>query len=325
MTDIEHTASSSASDKTLGRRIFEFPLVALLLGLLTFVALGFVIGLSYMGLVQLTGADLEAPPEWLGTYLPAILLTIGSIVVLKLVLRTLGEHPQDDLPFDRRAGDFFVGILFAAVLMSAIVAIAALLGGYRIVGWGGSTSFLMLFLMAGFQAAFFEEILFRGLMFRFLEEFFGSAIALLLSALAFGLVHWSNPNGTLFAGLAIALEAGILLGGAYMLTRNLWFAIGIHWGWNVVQGYVWDVSVSGIAVDGLVEAQPVGDVLISGGAFGLEASVIAMVLATAAGLWLLKRSHDLGHIVSPWWVRRRKGLALPTSTPPLSPTLALRE
>ncbi|GAB5351214.1 CPBP family intramembrane glutamic endopeptidase [Qipengyuania sp. 483] len=310
--------------KSKARRFFDFPLIALLSGLLSFVVAGITVGLILYAVAAIAGIpDMETAPVWLSDYLSAILLAIAAVMVAKFSLRYLGAEPRDDLPFDGRARDFFVGLLFAAVLMSLMVGIAALLGAYRIDGWGGSTSFLMLLLMAGFQAAFFEEILFRGVIFRFLEEFFGSWIALLISALVFGLVHWSNPNGTLLAGLAIALEAGILLGAAYMLTRNLWLAIGLHWGWNVVQGYIWDVSVSGIAVDGLVDAKPVGDPLISGGAFGLEASAIAMVVATATGIWLLVKAARIGHIVQPWWVRRRTGKALPVSTPPVSPTLSV--
>ncbi|WP_369812159.1 CPBP family intramembrane glutamic endopeptidase [Mycobacterium tuberculosis] len=42
----------------------------------------------------------------------------------------------------------------------------------------------------------------------------------------------TNPGATWFSSVAIAVEAGILLGAAYMLTRRLWLAIGIHAAWN---------------------------------------------------------------------------------------------
>jgi hypothetical protein len=96
-----------------------------------------------------------------------------------------------------------------------------------------------------------------------------------------------------------------MLGGAYMLTRSLWVPIGLHFGWNMTQGLVWDVPVSGNEVDGLVDARLVGDPLISGGAFGLEASLIALVVAGGFGVWLVKRAADKGEVMQPWWVRRR--------------------
>jgi hypothetical protein len=65
------------------------------------------------------------------------------------------------------------------------------------------------------------------------------------------------------------------------------------------------VPVSGTDQNGMVEAQLSGPELLSGGAFGLEASLIAMVLATAAGLMLVVLAVRRGEIVRPWWVRRR--------------------
>ena len=313
MTDVVEQGGSVETTrvKPLWRRIIEFPLVAMLLGIVTFFAgfavVGIVVVLIGLAAGLTTVAGLQSPdgiPDWLGTHVAGLLLALMSVIIAKVVLRRLGEDKRDELPFDARSFDFFRGIGLAFLLMSAIVAVAALLGGYSISGWGGSTSWPFLFLVTGFQAAFFEEILFRGVIFRFLEEFAGSIAALLWSGLIFGLVHYSNPNGTLFASLAIAVEAGILLGGAYMLTRNLWLAIGVHWGWNVTQGYVWDVPVSGIDGDGMLEAHPVGSELISGGAFGLEASLVALVLATTVGIILVAKAYRRGHFVSPWWVRR---------------------
>ncbi|MXO93515.1 CPBP family intramembrane metalloprotease [Erythrobacter arachoides] len=308
---------------TTFQRVVRFPLVALVLGLLVFAVLMAAV-FGVLGVVAAVAgvAENDTPPAWLADYVLSILLTVGSVLLLKIAVRHLGEEPRDDLPFDARSRDFGWGILFAGLLMSAIVGVTALLGGYRIDGWGGSTSLAFIILSAGFQAAFFEEILFRGVIFRFVEAFAGSWVALLVSALLFGLVHWSNPNGTLLAALAIAIEAGVLLGGAYMLTRNLWLAIGLHWGWNVVQAYIWDVAVSGIAVDGMLDARPAGDPLISGGSFGLESSVVAMVLATGTGLWLVWMAAQRGHVVQPWWVRRRRGLSLPASSAPLAPMQA---
>jgi len=109
------------------------------------------------------------------------------------------------------------------------------------------------------------------------------------------------------SSLTIAAVAGTLLGGAYMLTRSLWLPVGIHFGWNVTQGLVWDVPVSGFDVDGLVSARLVGDPLISGGAFGLETSVIALVVGGAAGAWMVWRAVAAGEVRQAMWVRR--GLA----------------
>lgn len=293
----------NAEHRPLWRRIAAFPLVALVIAL---VALLLPIGL----LVPLLRAlPLEALPDWIDAPLLSLLSIAMAVASYKLVIARLGERPRDELPFDRSAHDAWRGALIAAVLMSAIVGIVAVLGGYRIAGWGGSGSLAMLLFAAGLQAGVIEELLARGVLFRFLEEFGGSWFALALSSALFGFGHIANPNATLFSSLAIAMEAGILLGGAYMLTRNLWLAIGLHFGWNVVQGYVWDVPVSGMAVDGLVDARLGGHPLVSGGTFGVEASLVALVLATSLGAWFVVRAVRKGHLVRPWWVRRRLALA----------------
>jgi hypothetical protein len=90
-----------------------------------------------------------------------------------------------------------------------------------------------------------------------------------------------------------------------MLTRSLWMPIGLHAAWNFVQGAIFDVPVSGLDEQGLVEARLSGPELLSGGAFGLEASVIAMVIATAAGVLLVLMAVKKGELMQPHWVRRR--------------------
>ncbi len=285
--------------RPLWRRIADFPLVALAIALVALLAPLAGIG-PFLKLLPL-----ESLPRWIDAPLGALCVIVVAIVVYKLLVARLGDAPRDDLPFDRRTRDVLRGAAIAALLMSAIVGVAAALGAYRIDGWGGSTSFLTLLLGAGLQAALFEEIVVRGVLFRFLEEFGGSWFALALSSALFGFGHIFNANATMFSSLAIAVEAGLMLGGAYMLTRNLWLAIGLHFGWNMVQGYVWDVPVSGFPVDGLVDAHGAGSALLSGGAFGLEASVIALALATPLGLWFVVEAARRGHVVRPWWARRR--------------------
>lgn len=291
--------NDTTATKPLWRKIIDFPLVALVIGIF---ALVFTLGLVGRFVVPFVT---EPFSEDVGGAISVVIAIIAAYVVYKLVLPRIGDDRKDDLPTEGALRDLGRGTLFAAILMTLMVAVAWILGVYDIEGWGGSTSFLMILFSAGFQAAFIEEVLFRGVIFRFLEQFGGSWFALAISSALFGYAHISNDNATVFSSIAIAVEAGILLGGAYMLTRSLWFAIGIHFGWNVVQGYIWDVPVSGNAVDGLVESSVSGPEWLSGGAFGLEASVIALIAATVAGVYLVWLAAQRGHVIRPWWTRRR--------------------
>jgi hypothetical protein len=222
-----------------------------------------------------------------------------------LIIRRLGEEPRDDLAAPHALRDLGIGFGGGFVLFSLIVGIAAVADVYNIVGEGSTATLLMTVVTVAVVPGIIEEILFRGILFRFLEQFGGSWFALFLTSALFGLSHIVNPNASTFSSFAIAVEAGVLLGGAYMLTRSLWAPIGLHAAWNFTQGYIYDVPVSGIDQQGMVEARLSGPELLSGGAFGLEASLIALVCATLAGIWLVLRAVRAGRLVRPWWVRRR--------------------
>ena len=283
--------------RTLARRIVDFPLVAMVIAIALFVA---AVALSaYLG-------KLLPPMEPdLATTIKASMLVVLVVAVYKLAIVRLGAHPRDELQAQGALKELGLGLLAGGVIFSAVVGVAALLDVYNIVG-PGSTSRLVIDLMTiAVIPGVTEEMLFRGILFRWLEQFGGSWLALILTSALFGIGHIMNPNATWFSSFAIAVEAGVLLGGAYMLTRSLWLPIGLHAAWNFTQGFIFDVNVSGLDEHGLVHAELSGPVLLSGGQFGLEASLIALVIATAAGVWFVYQAVQRGEVVQPMWVRRR--------------------
>lgn len=292
-----HQSTSAPPLEPMWKRVLNFPLVTMAIAIALFVAA-------------------TAAASFLGKLLPAMdrfaltatraAIVFGLVVATyKLAIRHLGEQPRDDLPLAGAAKGLGIGVLTGFILFSLIVGTAALLDVYNIVGEGGFSQLMYIALVVSIMPGFMEELLFRGILFHWLEQFGGSWFALALTSALFGLGHIFNPNASPLSSFAIAVEAGILLGGAYMLTRNLWMPIGLHAAWNFTQGFVWDVPVSGLDQQGLVEARLSGPEILSGGAFGLEASLIAMIIATLAGVWLVVRAVRLGELVRPWWVRRR--------------------
>ena len=296
---MEATTEFAPVAKPLWKRITEFPLVAMVIALALLA-----------GTVSLAGLGFRQLPHWgipdATRQMIAGLVVVGIVVaVYKLAICKLGEQPRDDLRRDHAVRDLALGLGGGTLLFSLVTAVAALVGVYEIVGLGSARSILYVLVMFGIIPGVTEELFFRGILFRHLEDFGGSWFALALTSALFGVAHIMNPNATYFSSFAIAVEAGVLLGGAYMLTRSLWAPIGIHAAWNFTQSQVFDVPVSGIDGTGLVEAKLSGPELLSGGSFGLEASVIALVIATAAGIWLVVIAARAGHLVRPWWVRRR--------------------
>ena len=160
------------------------------------------------------------------------------------------------------------------------------MGFAHIGGYSGATGLAYAVAVAA-SAAVGEEIIFRGVVFRITEEGFGTLVALVLSATLFGLLHGFNPGASPVSMAAIALEAGILLALAYTATRSLWLPIGLHFGWNFTEGGVFGAPVSGNSAHGLISSTLSGDPLWTGGAFGPEASLAAVLVCLIASLAFL--------------------------------------
>ena len=261
-------------------RVVHFPLVTLVIGLVALLLAGVLVSL----LLKLVGLPHQADTP--GNYLALVLQIAATVAAYRLFNRFVERRPNVEFAWPDSLRELGAGLLAGLVLFSAIVGVIALLGGYHLLGLDPSAKLLPV-LAVGFGPGFVEEIVARGLIFRLVEQWLGSWVALAVSAALFGAAHLGNANATLFAGLAIALEAGVMLGALYMLTRRLWGAIGLHAAWNMAQGGVYGIPVSGHPFHGLLIDRPSGSALLTGGAFGAEAALPALVLATGFGVALL--------------------------------------
>ena len=214
---------------------------------------------------------------------PSLTIVWAAIVLglYALFVRLMEKHWPTDLSLRRLIPHTLLGLLVGLIFMTLVVSTITA-SGYATVDWNGFSgtqqfSMFMLFL----AVAVGEEMIFRGVIFRWLDERWNTWVALLISAILFGWIHISNENATWWSSLAIAIEAGLLLGAAYKWSGTLWVPIGIHWAWNYVQGNVFGLAVSGMKVgDTILETTVNGPDIITGGAFGPEASIIAVILGT---------------------------------------------
>lgn len=195
------------------------------------------------------------------------------------------------------------GLIVGAGLYAACELILMALGIYRVEGLN-PLRFMIPAIAMALSSGVFEELLFRGVLFGSVERWLGSWAALAVSSLVFGLTHLINPNGTLEGALFIAVEAGILLAAAYMLTRRLWLSMGFHVAWNYTQSAIFSSIVSGNeASQGLVRSTIQGPEWLTGGSFGVESSVLALLLCTSTGIAMLFMAAKRGKIVPPAWQR----------------------
>lgn len=235
--------------------------------------------------------------------LHVLALAIAGFAVYLGHARFIEQRAATDMAVPGMGRQFGAGLLIGAGLYAACEGVLMALGIYRIDGLNPLSALVPAIAMA-LSSSVFEELLFRGVLFASVERWLGSWAALVVSSLVFGLTHLLNAEGTLKGALFIAVEAGVLLGAAYMLTRRLWLGIGFHMAWNYTQSAIFSGIVSGNAPqEGLIRSTVNGPDWLTGGSFGVEASVTALVLCTATGVVMLVMAVKRGRVVPPRWKR----------------------
>lgn len=279
--------------------VVRFPVTRIVLALAAFVAASFLWARVLSALHHLILVR-PAESQWLYQITLVVIFHFVYVGFVRLVER----RPARELSWDGAAGELGKGILVGAGFLAAVVGLVAAFGFYQVVTvhrWTAVLAPLAIAVMSGYT----EEIMFRGVLLRIVEESLGTWLALLISSVLFGFVHATNPGATVVSTVAIVLEAGVLLGAVYVLTRRLWMAIGTHFAWNFAQAGIFGVNVSGNDVGGLLESRLSGPELISGGSFGVEASIFAIVIGLALGAVFLVLAHRRGNVTKPFWSTRK--------------------
>ena len=262
---------------------------------------------------QLLGARLvRAAPGPLraeAAVLGALLLSVAMIAAYRYLVHVLERRTAVELQLRASAARQPAGgVAAGAALFMLVYLILWAVGAVTFGGFNGLAG-VGIALAVAIASAVGEEIVFRGVVFRRLESALGTSVALLISAGVFGLLHAGNTGATWTSTLAIALESGVLLGITYAATRSLWLPIGLHFGWNFTEGGIFGAAVSGGQNSGLINAPLAGPPLITGGAFGPEASLAALVVSLSASIALAWYVVHTGRWRPPRWRSRHTGAA----------------
>lgn len=243
----------------------------------------------------------------LGNIAPAayyLVYLIASVLVAYLVyrayVRIIEKRAVMELSGAGAPRELGIGVLVSLGIVSTIIGTLWLLGYYQITGVNAWTVTFVLLANDG-AGAFVEEVILQGIVFRITEEQLGTWVALGISVVLFSLLHLMSPGATVMSTLVVGLEAGVLLSAAYVLTRRLWLAIGIHFAWDFSQDAIFGVA-SG--VKGFVRTELTGPALLSGGISGTEDSLLALLGCLVVGAYLLWRARRKGNFVKPFWTRQ---------------------
>ena len=279
---------------TTKQRILNAPITRILLGLL-------VCFLAFVLAQQVTGKilDFTVADKNIRNLIKGIIASIAVVNAYIYFYKTYEKRAITEFSNKGIAKYIFIGIVLGVLLQSLTILVIILNGGFEIVAVNPISDMIIPFTVA-FSVAIFEEILIRGIIFRIVEEKLGSYISLFITAIIFGALHLANPHSTLLSGLCVGIEAGFLMGAAYIYARNLWFPIAIHFAWNFMQSGIFGAITSGNEkTSGLLTTKITGSPLFTGGEFGPEGTIQAILFCLLASIVLIILSGN--KIISPYW------------------------
>ncbi len=196
-----------------------------------------------------------------------------------------------------------LGGMGGAALVGFPIAVLFALGAYEAVVLRGFSSALWGVAGVIVVAATIEELVYRCLLFRVMERSVGTAWALATQAGVFALMHLGNveqgDTGDAATMLVSVTLLGLLWGGLFILTRNLWVVAAHHAAWNFT------ILLSGVPLSGIedwrtlapIESRLAGPRWLTGGVFGPESSLLVIALVGVAVVLLLRVARRRGALV----------------------------
>ena len=300
MSNVQVTDAIPVAGPGMRWRVLQFPLTRILVAAIPL--------LVVMAATELAIVSLGLPPGLMASSAIALAGGLVSVFVYAGYVRLIERRPLVELSSGGVPGELGYGVGIGIGLFIVVAGALVLIGVGQIERGDGLAAIVPWGLWV-VGTAISEEIVFRGVMFRILEERLGSWLALAISAALFGGLHSANLNATVTSSLAIAIEAGALLAAAYMASRRLWLPIALHAGWNLAQLGLLGVQRPGHSTHGVWSSRFLGPTLLSGGDWGPELSIVAMVVCLAVAAAYLALAKRRGRFVQPFWARPSRATA----------------
>lgn len=294
-------------------KVIQFPLLRILIVILFLFPVGLLanlIGLEYI-------KSFGEPTYTIIRYGRDFFFLILFMIAYSLYTKYVERREAYELSFTKFYRELGIGAMLSFCIVTFMVLLMLVLGYYKVVSFNplkNLTDYFMTQMMVGFT----EELIFRVILFKLSEELLGSWIAIIIQGLIFGFAHMANPNASFWTSLGLVISDTLLFGGAFMLTRRIWLVMGLHWSWNFFQAGVFGMPNSGKIPEGWITPTINGPTWITGGAWGIEASYLAILILFILGLYIFKKAIKSGQLVYPIWKRNKIGLTSATNIDKLS-------
>ncbi len=213
---------------------------------------------------------------------------IASIIIVYLFRKYIDKESIKSIGFSlkNRATDIAAGFIIALAIIGGGSLILYILGYIDFTNIQFDFQLLILSFFLFIIVSINEEVLMRGYILNNLLTSMNKYLALIISAIIFAIFHSFNFNLSL-VGIINLFLAGILLGSAYIFTKNLWFPISLHLFWNFFQGSIFGYSVSGQKIESLLTLKTIGNKTINGGEFGFEGSILCTIITIVSILLIM--------------------------------------
>ena len=285
------------------RAIIFMPLWLIIMGLVQ--SIGVVLIMMASGVDMANPDSAEALFSEMSFDSPVMLILtgfslLGSFAALWVATKFIDRKPlmSIGLSVKDKANEMLIGLGFALAFIGGLFLVLWLIGAINITGYVGFKPGVFIVSMMLFMAAFEEELIFRGFILNnMMDSTSNRWIALAGSSLLFALLHSGNTNvWSTWVPMTELFAAGFILGISYTFTKNLWFPTFFHFGWNFFQG-LFGFEISGFNVDSwkIISHENTGNVpdIVSGGAFGIEGSVITLSCTIICTYLIFKYYNEL--------------------------------
>ena len=285
------------------RAIIFMPLWLIIMGLVQ--SIGVVLIMMASGVDMANPDSAEALFSEMSFDSPVMLILtgfslLGSFAALWVATKFIDRKPlmSIGLSVKDKANEMLIGLGFALAFIGGLFLVLWLIGAINITGYVGFKPGVFIVSVMLFMAAFDEELIFRGyILNNMMESTSNRWIALAGSSLLFALLHSGNTNvWSTWVPMTELFAAGFILGISYTFTKNLWFPTFFHFGWNFFQG-LFGFEISGFNVDSwkIISHENTGNVpdIVSGGAFGIEGSVITLSCTIICTYLIFKYYNEL--------------------------------
>ncbi len=240
------------------------------------------------GAVQATAALMET------NALTIVMLfsNVGIILVTLLFCKLIQKRKVTTVGFQKPGmwKEYLSGLGIGFVIFSMAVLICVVTGSLKIQGLSATFSIgiFVLFLLGYLIQGMAEEVLCRGYFLVSVSRRYPLAVGILANAVFFAALHLFNNGITVLAFINLVLF-GVFASLYFIKRGNIWGVGALHSIWNLAQGNVYGIRVSGLQTScSVLDSEMVlGRELINGGDFGLEGGLAVTLVLVVGSLLLL--------------------------------------